>query len=317
LLNKMEVGMSHYEDNEPMAIELVEVTVGQALNVGSGNISAGEMTPEREERIGEGVRNNIVAVNPDAPGCCIDGRGCRECMNGQKSEARAKVAGGPLITAYVAAEVTGWFGDSEDSAEEKLERLAALLEANGVHVGGHVDINAASKEFIDPVTNKPRTGCGANDRLPEILQVMHDDPETISALTDALLGEQQPVQEGPVPKEEVVARNGKWNPKNVVNLLGNNDGGSVEILVDNHREAAVVANYIEDTTVDRDGVIEDIDEQVFTVDMWYIDKIARAMTAGNPDGVQQFSELRRAMTGYQVGTYMTLCDGSQLLLTAK
>jgi hypothetical protein len=221
------------------------------------------------------------------------------------------------MTAYVAAELTGWFNEEDDTTEKRLTRLDSVLRANGVYPGGHVDAKAVEEEFYDEAAEKPKTGCGANDRLIEILQNMHDDPETINAYTDALLQEQAPVNEGPVSREEVLARNRNWNPTVVVNQLGNTDGGTVEILKDSHIEAGVVANYNENTTVDRDAVFAETGEQVFTVDMWYIDKIARALAVGSPTATEDFQQLRRAATSYQVGTYITLCDGSQLLLTAK
>ena len=57
--------------------------------------------------------------------------------------------------------------------------------------------------------------------------------------------------------------------------------------------------------------MEETGNQVFVVDMWYIDKLARALAAGRPDAVEMYSKLKHHMVAYQVATYLALCDGTQ------
>ena len=62
--------------------------------------------------------------------------------------------------------------------------------------------------------------------------------------------------------------------------------------------------------MDRDSLVQETGKQVFTIDMWYIDTLARAMAQGRPDAPVMFEKLRHAMAAFQVATYLTLCDGT-------
>jgi len=114
-----------------------------------------------------------------------------------------------------------------------------------------------------------------------------------------------------------------WNPAAVIDAIGNE--AAVEVLDSDHanhapnhghREFGVLVNYVDGTSLDRDGFTADTGEQVFVIDMWYIDKLANALATG-PNATEQYEQLREAMVSYQVATYLTLCDGSQQALIAK
>jgi hypothetical protein len=81
-------------------------------------------------------------------------------------------------------------------------------------------------------------------------------------------------------------------------------------LVGNHGEELVIFNYLEGTTIDRDALVHDTGKQVFIVDMWYIDKLAKRMAEGRPDAVAMFESLQHAMVAFQVATYLALCNGT-------
>lgn len=97
-------------------------------------------------------------------------------------------------------------------------------------------------------------------------------------------------------------------------LLGLISADATEILqsaedpTGGHNEIMVILNFNENTTIDRDRLIADGNPQVLVVDVWYIDKLARAMARG-PEAVQQYESLVHAMMAYQVATYITLCNG--------
>lgn len=312
------------EIEHDMQVTELEINVGDQINAGHGSINGGEWTEERSEVIKNGIEQNLVTVSPEAPGCCIDGRACTGCMNGEQTEPRHKVAGGPLVTAFAAAEATSWFDDDTSSSKERLERVNRLLKANNINTGAHCDEAAVAVQFEDPSTKQPKTGCGANDKLPRIVALFDTESATVHTLTAALLGDE--FQENSMAfetAETLSKRTDEWCPTDVIDVIGMQDSGkSIEVLkaddtpTQGHREAAVVVIYKEDVTLDRDAFTEQTGEQVFVINMPYIKKMANAL-AGGPHATQQSSELQHAMVAYQVATYLELCDGSQHLITVS
>lgn len=298
----------------------VQVSVGDQVGVGMGKIHAGEVAPDHEAGLAEAVESHMVGVDPNVPSCCIDGRHCVHTMHGTATEPRASVAGGALTTAFAGAELAGWFGDDTSNTQQRLGRVNRLLRAAGIKPGTHVDEAGVANEFVDPVTGLPATGCGAADKFPIIMQTVHEQAGTVHELTAAILGDgyqAEALQLAPTVNTERFA---DWRPTDIVDACGNDTENNVEILESDdtpthgHREIAVVVNYRENTTLDRDVFVDDTGEQVFVVDMWYIDKLAKTLATG-PKADEQYQQLRHAMVAYQVATYLALCDGSQRLIT--
>lgn len=288
------------------------VTIGDPVGAGFGKISAGELSAKSAAELADQIKEYVVAVDSDAPSCCIDGRKCISCMDGQNTEPRPSVAGGALITAYAAAELTGWFSEDASPSSERLGRINRLLGAGQIKPGNHCDQTAVNAKFADG-----KTGCGADDRFSEIIVQPFDQAETIKAITSTIMGGEyderfmQFISKGAVESNTV-----EWTPTNVIDALGAASGNNIEILESDdtpthgHRELAVVFNFIDNTTVDRDSFVDATGEQVFVVDMWYIDKLAKVLATG-PYASEQYSRLKHAMAAYQAATYITLCDGSQ------
>lgn len=307
-----------------MAQDAVNIAVVGKIGVGYGKINGGDLEAAHSGELADAAKEHIVDVDPSAPGCCIDGRTCVHTMSGSETSPRAAVAGGPLVTGYAGAELVGWFGDDDGNAQTRLARVDTVLRTNGVKPGGHVDQAAVQTEFADAQSGAPKTGCGANDRFVEIMQLIQDQPELIRNITSTLLG---PDYDESVmtflPQEAVAPIVSEWNPRDIVDTLGAETEDSVEILESDptspthgHHEALLVANYRPDTTVDRDSFTKETGEQLFKLDMWYLDKIAKVL-AGGPHADKQYVALKHAMTAYQAATYLTLCDGSQTLVTAQ
>lgn len=286
----------------------VQIRVDEPLGVGSGSIDAGEISAEHGQELAKAAKEHLVRVSPEAPSCCIDGRKCAECMDGGATEPRPSVAGGALITAYGAAELTGWFSSAAGSAEEKLAEVQAVLEGRDIVLGGHCDEKARANNFINEETGEPKTGCGADDALPAILTKLFTDTETVCALTQALLDRDYDAGLMAFERPEVKG----WDPRKVLAITNaQQKGRGTEVLAGAHAEKLVVFNYVPDTTVDRDAFVADTGEQVFVVDMWYIDKLATALAAGRPDVEEIRGKIRHAMVAYQVATYLVLCNGTQ------
>lgn len=285
----------------------VQVLVGEPLGVGSGSIDAGKISAEQGQELAEAAKKRLVRVSPDAPSCCIDGRKCAECLNGKATEPRPSVAGGALITAYAAAELTGWFRNNTSSSEEKLTEVQAVLEGQSIVLGGHCDEKARTNNFINEETGGSKTGCGADDALPAILAKLFTDTETVHTLTRTLLGQDYDAAAMDFTQPKVK----DWDPRKPLAITNAQQKGcGTEVLVGSHAEKLVVFNYVHDMTVDRDAFVTDTGEQVFVVDVWYIDKLARALVAGRPDADMQ-AKIRHAMVAYQVATYLVLCNGTQ------
>lgn len=303
---------------ETIIFNNVEKTLSGAICAGYGAIHA-EATQEQVETFVEEVEHYLKAVAEDAPGCCIDGRSCANCLDGSKTQVRPSVAGGPLVTAYVAARMTGWL-PKDVSVEEGLGIVADYLNANGILTGGHVDQAAVANNFVDSKSGLPKTGCGALDQAPAIGERTHENREEILPISSMLLGEDQSVLRSYVSKEDLRSGLSGWNPTHALNILtADNKKDMVEVLrsdatpTHGHIESLVVFNEIEGTSLDRDALVSERNIQAFCVDMWYLKKIAKAMATG-PNAVEQQEQLTRAMTDYQVATYLQLCDGSQRTL---
>jgi hypothetical protein len=283
------------------------VTIGQPFGAGEGTIHAPEMSDEELASLGEVIREHMVTVSPEAPSCCIDGRGCSECMDGSAPEPRPAVAGGALTTAYVAAELIGWFGPNDTRpTADKLQNVHNQLAVGGIKPGNHVDRNAVNAGF-----DGNKTGCGADDKAPLNVRQVYKNKPVVNGTTQLLLGDSYKETAMQFTDSQAVeTRFADWNPVALLEVLTSDSKKNVEILEDMHDEGLVVINNVPDTTFDRDGFLAATGRRAFKIDVWYIDKMARAMASG-PEASTQYEQLRHAMVAYQVGTYLTLCDGSQ------
>lgn len=291
----------------------LDIMIGKPFGAGYGKIHAETGDDQAEiEQLAVDVEQHVKPVAENAPSSCIDGRACIACMDGSEPELRPGVAGGGMMTAYAAAELTGWFGDAAGSSEEKIAAVHAQLLGYGIVSGGHCD-EAASEHNFDG----GKTGCGANDRMPEILQRVHSDNTVIASLSETLLGEAFNAAHTAYRSEKALADDlADWRPQAMVDELGAKESQrSIEILASDHsethghKESFVVFNYVENTTVDRDTLVLETGKQVFDVDVWYLEKLANAMAPA--DDAEAVSRQLHAMVAYQVATYLTLCDGSQ------
>jgi len=307
---------THVEEDYLM-LEKPDVTMGEPIGAGYGAINAGEHDQEHLDFLAEKARDHLVAVSPDAPSCCIDGRTCVHTLANGETSPRPSVAGGP-VTAYAAAELTGLLGDDDGTPAERFTRVIELLNNAGLPTGNHIDETAEACGFADG-----KTGCGAADRFLENLGHVSEDREAVLGVVSQLLGGAYDADHTTFTDNgSLMDRNADWNSVTAVNVLAVRDQTSIEVLQSDdtpthgHNEVFVAFNYVENTTIDRDAYVAETGAQLFDVDMWYIDKMARALASG-PDADAMYDRLRHAMVAYQVGTYLTLCNGTQrpLLLT--
>ena len=326
---------------EVMEYTIEEFTVVDGGVIGGnclGSINAPDNDSAKPNVLVRDIEAYMSRVDPDAPSACIDGRTCNETMSGKPSEPRASVAGGALVTAYAANVLTGYYGpnDARTTAERLIDLGNSLLfpkQQSGREVkiisGGHVDQGAVDNDFETPNSGSQRTGCGATDYLPEILDIIYGHSEEVARITSALLGEQYNASlMSFVPQSAAAKQTTDWKPKVVVDTqLGLGGNGTVEILESGqslpnygHAEAAVVVNRAEDTTLNRDAFNNrpSADEsnavQVFALDMWYLDRMAKQLVGGPANLEQEYQRLKHAMAAYQAATYIKLCDGTQRII---
>ena len=309
-----EVNILKEERQEFMNTNTTITAVTNPVGKGVGTIPAPEMThavaEERAEHIGSKYR---VPVSEHAAGVCFDGRGCEHCLNGNAPEIGPKTGGGPLITAYAAARLTGWFNQFEEMREAddeaQLDFLAERLTVNGIVLGGHCATSALAKNF-----DEGKTGCGANDEFAKIMGNINKASQFVLGNSEALIA-QTDTYRPDIAQEAVHAAASpviNWAPVTAMGKLGKD---RVEILEGSHSEIMLIVNYKENTTIDRDAVLADEGVQVFALDMWYLDKIANAMTSG-PMQKEQFAHLKHAMVAFNVSTLYTLGDGSHRVAIA-
>lgn len=289
--------------------------------VATGTINGGELSDQGAAELAPEIQKHMVAVDPNAPSCCIDGRPCVRTLAGAPTAPRPSVSGGALTTAYAAAELTNWFGsnDSEDTAARR-GCVNQLLRANGIVPGAHCDELAVENHFENPDTKTYETGCGAGDKLKQIIQKVYENKAATVKLLKPLMGtgynENYTRFEGETAFQN---KTKQWDPRYIIDAVG--DSTAIEVLASKygepnhgHREVAVLFNYQENTTLDRDAFTRETGEQIFTVDMWYIDNLAKALAEAGGKTSVEYERLKHAMVAYQVGTYLVLCDGSQRIM---
>lgn len=296
------------------------LTIGDTIGVGNGKIHAEDSTLERQSELLETAQRHLVAVDAAMPCGCIDGRSCERTLAGNETQPRPSIAGG-LTTAYAAAEMTGWFTETDGStAVTRFASLGNTLAAAQIPTGNHVDKGHVENGYSDG-----GTGCGASDRLVANISNVYDyQDQGVEGFVKALTGDsyRPELVTHRKSKTDVMDSVRGWDPVAAKDVLAENDQDSVEVLLSDtsetkgHREFTVLFNAVENTTIDRDAFVAETGEQMFVVDLWYIDKLARAMARG-PEAEQQYSALRQAMIAYQIGTYLSLCDGSQTYAVLK
>jgi hypothetical protein len=312
-------------------IQDVEVLVGEQIGVGEGAIHT-DATVEEARALAELLPKYLVPVTKDAPGSCFDGRDCVYCLDGQNTEPRPSVAGGPLITAYAMAVETGWFGESPpQQLEQRLHLLADVLEAGEIRLGAHVDQVAVASQFINAETGGAKTGCGADDkaqRAAELAAAIASQAtagdKTANTLFQGFMDESYDAEKlsGSIGPEEAVEAFRDWNPRAPLDIVTNADAHDVEVLqadetpTHGHGEMMAVAVKVPGMTIDQKALFRDTGKQIFPIDVPYIDRIAKAMSTG-PRAEEQYEILRHSGVAFQAGVYVALCDGSQWFASLK
>ena len=228
---------------------------------------------------------------------CIDGRNCEGGLEGPNS------AGGTL-SLLVADDLTSQrFITTEEPIELGMQRLTTELIAQDQPVGVHADTHASGEN----------SGCGANDKLPEIYAMMVKKAEHVRELTELILGK-------PVPQdihdmimtraaERVLFSPGSSVEAAVTDVAGEE---ASETLEGRHQEIVAVINKIAGTTLDRDELeLATVGEyQAFNVDAWAFEASARMISEHDDDMIDAKVI---ALTYYNLATALVLCGPDMLV----
>lgn len=297
----------------------------EGFGYGAGTISrtiqlaTGELTPEVEDRAVEYIKgdsNAFIRIDAEATDDgCGDGRvaakiyqlvevlGERQVIEYKTSLNRAKVFGGGIVMTQVALMATN--NTSATSSDELFTDASRLLAQKNIAFGAHTDQHA----------HGDNCGCGAIDKMPQILANVTMYGTQIQTTLESLLGADfnadaysSAEQNMRRAYEETIDFNTYTGSKTMAEIL--DSGAVVKQLNGDHQEDFVVLNFQEDTTFNQRGFFEHTDNkaQAFCVDVWRLQKYAEAV--GGEDTRAQ-AEALYGMLIYTLATSATLTDGSQ------
>ncbi len=236
----------------------------------------------------------LIATDKLIPCKCIDGRKCDSPTHGPN-------AAGGTETIFVAQDLTKDvpLGPLESIANG-IQRTIRDLHANGYPIGGHAD-----NRHEDPNDS----GCGANDRLPKIYDMIVRNPDIVKKYVESILGKNF-VDD---VTEELIIGNAKLRAeakifstgKEVYDVLNEAQESEVEVLEGAHKEVVAGINMREGTTLDREALANEYgnDYQAFNIDAWSFKNAAEAVSANDEEACQKII----AMTYYNVATALVLC----------
>lgn len=291
------------------------IMVGERIGFGEGKLGGVTLTAETATETAEDLIDGfLVHVQENAASACVDGRSCAHTLANTFPQAGPKLAGGALMTAFAAAEtVTGYYGEqSATAAFGRLQEVGAVLAARGIDSSAHTTESAVAAGYADAEGN-PKTGCGAGESFSKSTKIITEgdlDVDRTVAGLQIYTREQVSLK----PAAELAATDQGFRCDDVLKVAPDQN---VEVLAGVHAEQLIAFNYAEGTTIDRDAYVAATGKQVFTVDMWYIDKVAHALADGRPDFETMYPALLYAMTAFQVATYKSLCDGTHWPVVIK
>ncbi len=289
-------------EHEAKVFKQDELSLGQAAK------GAIQPTAEQSEQLSE-VENRIlngefhVSVDSSVVTACIDGRLGAE-------PPRAASAGG-TISLMVADYLTK---RRQGTTEELMQRTVDYLAEKSLPLGDHTDDHASGD----------KTGCGANDNLEKIFNIIATKGQQIRALaTDLGFGDF-------VNDDEVcdfieqsagasIENSGFFSkPTEVIDVLQNAEGAVIDTLTGGHNEAMIVLNKRPKTTLDHNLMAEEFGEAVeaFNVDVWAFEASARAI-ADNPEYQAEVTANITALIYYNFATALALCGPEMPVVTLE
>ena len=248
------------------------------------------------------LANTYKPVKRGAAIRCIDGRS--PAILNKSSNLGPQVAGGAPGFSLA------WHCATSKPADNVQGGFLAFCSAHKssgdqFKLGGHTDDHA----------RPPFCGCGAIDKMPEILARMTDTASraSLEKNVQAILGKIYSLavfQECLASLAKIDSRSyfkSSGFRRNLLQIVRKNSGRkAVEKMIGAHREATVVINKAKDSTLDKAALAAGTKDQVFSYDVWYTLELANRLFK-NKDARLKFITTN---VTYNVATAMVLTDGS-------
>ncbi|MDB5176522.1 MAG: hypothetical protein JWN75_190 [Candidatus Saccharibacteria bacterium] len=237
----------------------------------------------------------------DIPYKCIDGRSCINATAGPN-------AAGGTESLFVADDLTvKRFASDDDSVTGGMQNIVATLHTASLPIGGHSDTG-----HTDPTAS----GCGANDKLPKIYEMIARKADVVRGFAEIILGDGSVDDQTHALIIENAQKRTDFVPgHDVLELLKRVDNAKVEQLEGMHKEVVAAINLRSGTTLDRKQLALEFgpDYQAFNVDAWSFQKAAEAIS----DTTEETRQKVIAMTYYNIATALVLCGRNMRVVVVK
>jgi hypothetical protein len=285
-----------------MAVEIDWLgPIGNAGGNWHGTIANNLDAPE-SGRLKKLVENSYESVAQDAAIRCIDGR----IGDVHKEIGPQAAGGGPGFTlAYHIVE-----GGSDIVSDfMKFWQMHENSKDNFV-IGGHIDDHS----------KPPMSGCGAIDRMPEILETANDakNREGIQTYVQAIMAdiydenifdEVMAMLATLEPMDYFRSHDNDYRQDLLKEITSRADRNVVEKLSGNHKEVFVIVNRAPMSSLDKEKFVHSADgnAQAFSYDFWYVQELAAKMFPNSKAAQVKFCT---ANIIFNIAAAMVLTDGS-------
>ena len=285
---------------------------------------SGEIDESQVDQAFSHLKDYFTHASRSARIRCVDGRPIEHY---DESRAELKIrelgpqgAGGTPGAAVCFSLAEGPASDTYKGANfnHDVDNLADILHDLHFEVGGHTDESA----------NGEKTGCGAIDRMPEIVRAMADFRNTnrMIELTKAVMGDMYDKDAfslvlGNAVKMSASEKSyfGEYKP-NIFDRINKHTKNAVSKLVGNHNEVAAIINRMYGYTFHRDefSAASRHKLQAFNYDYWKSVEMAESVVKNSAkyahlnadEKLRLGKRILTARVMYSVATLMTLTDGS-------
>lgn len=219
---------------------------------------------------------------------CIDGRpGCTVKPN----------SAGGTESLMVADDLASKHFQADDGTTlGAYKNTLSFLKESGYPIGGHDDSHA----------NSEKSGCGANDRLREIYNMISGKSAVIKELAENL-GANISEATHHLITTQAKERTSFSRGAELISELSKQTSGGYDHLEGEHNEVMAIINLRGGTTLDRDAIDGEFGSnyQAFNIDLWAFPETAKVIPDTDSNDVQE--QKIAALVYYNLATALVLC----------
>lgn len=271
-------------------------------NAAEGSIQADQMThrllDEMTRRVSEGEFH--YATDILVPCDCIDGR----C--GTDTHLRPKSAGGTLSLA-VADDLLYRDYEDDGTTAGMVANVFRRLQDRGYVVGDHTDDNA----------DGDASGCGANDKLPLIYDIITRKADKIRSLASIFSIDVDDDTHSAIVSGATRRTNFSSGRAVLDTMLMYGKEDNIDTLHGGHEEVVAIINKRNGTTLDRNAVLAQFgaEYEAFNIDAWSFEAGARALYPDADAAIIQRTV--GALIYYNLATALVLCGPNMRIVTVE